>query len=96
MDGLLDWVGVGGHVSIYYGCPFTPRTTLVGGIAVLGRIAVVGGLAVVGRIAVFVVTPDSPNCMIRHVSETHNHEFYSHFLLFSIIIKIPIIVQKVL
>jgi hypothetical protein len=29
MDGLLDWVGVGGHVSIYYGCPFTPRTTLL-------------------------------------------------------------------
>jgi hypothetical protein len=28
MDGLLDWVGVGGHLSIYYGCPFTPRTTL--------------------------------------------------------------------
>jgi hypothetical protein len=28
IDGLLDWVGVGGHVSIYYGCPFTPRTTL--------------------------------------------------------------------
>jgi hypothetical protein len=30
MDELLDWVGVGGHVSIYYGCPFTPGTTLLG------------------------------------------------------------------
>jgi hypothetical protein len=40
--------------------------------------------------------PDSPNCMIRHVSEAHNHEFYSHFLLFSTTIKVPTIVQKVL
>jgi hypothetical protein len=24
MDGLLDWVGVGGHVSIYYGCSIYP------------------------------------------------------------------------
>jgi hypothetical protein len=31
--------------------------------------------------------------MIRHVGEAHNHEFYSHFLLFSTIIKVPIIVQ---
>jgi hypothetical protein len=31
--------------------------------------------------------------MIRHVSEAHNHEFYSHFLLFSTIIKVSTIVQ---
>jgi hypothetical protein len=31
--------------------------------------------------------------MIRHVSEAHNHEFYSHFLLFSTTTKIPTIVQ---
>jgi hypothetical protein len=31
--------------------------------------------------------------MIRHVSEAHNHEFYSHFLLFSTTTKVPIIVQ---
>jgi hypothetical protein len=37
--------------------------------------------------------PDSPNRMIRHVSEAHNHEFYSHFLLFSPTTKVPTIVQ---
>jgi hypothetical protein len=31
--------------------------------------------------------------MIRHVSEAHNHEFYSHFLLFSTTTKVPTIVQ---
>jgi hypothetical protein len=31
--------------------------------------------------------------LIRHVSEAHNHEFYSHFLLFSTTIKVLIIVQ---
>jgi hypothetical protein len=31
--------------------------------------------------------------MIRHVSEAHNHEFYSHFLLFLITTKILTIVQ---
>jgi hypothetical protein len=31
--------------------------------------------------------------MIRHVSETHNHEFYSNFLLFSTTTGIPTIVQ---
>jgi hypothetical protein len=31
--------------------------------------------------------------LIRHVSEAHNHEFYSHFLLFSTTTKIPTIVQ---
>jgi hypothetical protein len=32
--------------------------------------------------------------MIRHVSEARNHEFYSHFLLFSTTTKVPAIVQK--
>jgi hypothetical protein len=31
--------------------------------------------------------------MIRHVSEALNHEFYSHFLLFSTTTKVPTIVQ---
>jgi hypothetical protein len=42
MDGLLDWVGVGGHVSIYYGCPFTPRTTLFDEAQQLTLVKVVG------------------------------------------------------
>jgi hypothetical protein len=46
-----------------------------------------------GLIVCLRLPPDSPNCMIRHVSEAHNHEFYSHFLLFSTTTKVPTIVQ---